>query len=154
VHTKKTPQDQDGAGELRRAQLMDQLLGGMNSAARVLQQFNEDEGLGLLVPKVSVEDLRHLRNHIDNTFWLDRLLDRMGRRDLIGNYAFTFPAGSMFWFRVDALDGFDNLALDGDAFEPELGQRDGTMAHALERLVLLYATQKGYRTREIDVSGT
>lgn len=152
VHTKKTPQVEDGGGELWRLKLMDQLLGSDDSSEYVVQRFNGEDNLGLLVPRVSVEDLGDLRNHIDNTFWLDRLLARMNRPDLIGNYALTFPAGSMYWFRVEALDGFESLALAEDAFEQELGQRDGTLAHALERLVGLYALQQGYHMQEIDVT--
>jgi lipopolysaccharide biosynthesis protein len=97
-------------------------------------------------------ELNELRHHIDNTFWLDRLLDRMNRKDLIDNYIFLFPAGSMFWFRVQALAGLDDLVLSDDAFEQELGQRDGTLAHAVERLIGLYAVQKGYQTHEINVA--
>jgi lipopolysaccharide biosynthesis protein len=84
-----------------------------------------------------------------NTIWLDRLLTRLNRADLIGNYSFQFPAGSMFWFRVAALAGLDDFILAEDDFEPECGQTDGTLAHAVERLVALFAEQRGYRMREI-----
>jgi lipopolysaccharide biosynthesis protein len=101
-----------------------------------------------------LENLEEVRHHIDNTFWLDRLLGALDRTDLIGNYKLSFAAGSMYWFRVSALDGFDKLVLPEDAFENELGQRDGMLAHALERLTALYALAKGYRTEEIDVTAS
>ena len=54
-----------------------------------------------------------------------------------------FIAGSMFWFRRAALQhlfrGPDILA-----FEDELGQTDGTTAHAYERIFALLAGQAGY----------
>ena len=85
-----------------------------------------------------------------NTRWLNRLLMQINRQDLIENYAFQFPAGSMFWFRVAALEGLDDLILGEDAFEPECGQIDGTLAHAIERFVALFAEQRGYRMKELS----
>jgi lipopolysaccharide biosynthesis protein len=150
VHTKKTPQAERGAGELWRENLIRPLLGSWDSVKQASELFSQEPDLGLLVPKGSVTDLSIYRHHVENTFWLDRLLDRLQRRDLIGEYAFPFPAGSMYWFKVDALAGFDDLVLENDAFEHELGQRDGTMAHAVERLVGLYAQQRGYYMKEIS----
>jgi hypothetical protein len=152
IHTKKTPHAGEGKGEMWRNTLMRTLLGASDGAEQVRRRFNNEADLGLLVPSGSLMELNELRHHIDNTFWLDRLLDRMNRKDLIDNYIFLFPAGSMFWFRVQALAGLDDLVLSDDAFEQELGQRDGTLAHAVERLIGLYAVQKGYQTHEINVA--
>ena len=149
VHTKKTPQALDQAGDVWRQTLIEPLLGSPDSPARMAGVFEREPELGLLVPKNSVTDLRILDHHTVNTFWLDRFLDRMDRRDLIGNYNFSFPAGSMYWFRVQALAGFEEMMLGPDEFEFELGQRDGTVAHAIERLVALYVQQRGYSMREI-----
>ncbi|HET9943917.1 MAG TPA: glycoside hydrolase family 99-like domain-containing protein, partial [Terriglobia bacterium] len=102
IHTKKTPQAEGGMGDVWRQSLMDQLLGATDSVTQALRKFQADPRLGVLIPRASLEDLRETRHYIDNTFWLDRLLARMNRTDLVGNYAFSFPAGSMYWFRVDA----------------------------------------------------
>jgi lipopolysaccharide biosynthesis protein len=151
VHTKKTPQAESGAGELWRQRLLERLLGAADSSAQAVRLFNEEPDLGLLVPEGSVMDLRELRNHIDNTFWLDRLLASVDK-DMIGNYNFSFPAGSMYWFRMEALEGLESLVFPEDAFEPELGQRDGTLAHAMERLVALYTLRRGFHMKEINVT--
>jgi lipopolysaccharide biosynthesis protein len=149
VHTKKTPYAGEGSGDLWRRQLLAPLLGAPESVARAVGMFGDDEKLGLLAPQGSLMELSVLRNHIDNRFWLDRLLRRLERPDLIGSYDIAFPAGSMYWFRVDALAGIDRLVLPEDEFEYEMGQRDGTLAHAVERLVALYVRQKGYQITEL-----
>ena len=47
----------------------------------------------------------------------------------------SFPAGGMFWARTDAIKPLLEMGWDYGMFPPELGQRDGTLQHALERLV-------------------
>ncbi len=61
---------------------------------------------------------------------------------------FEFVAGSMFWFRPQALAGLAALAVEPGEFEPEAGQRDGTLAHALERFVGFAVAAAGFRIAE------
>ena len=152
VHTKKTPHAETGYGDSWRESLMGTLVGSFASASEVGKQFDCDRKLGILAPEASILDLASDPNHARNTFWVDRLLERMGRKDLLNGYHFHFPAGSMYWFRVDALAEFDKMVLEGDEFERELGQHDGTLAHAVERVVGLYAAHRGYSMRGISRS--
>jgi len=132
--------------------MISSLLGGGDAITLAEQRFANRADLGLLVPPGSLIDLGIEEINAGNRVWLDRLLPRMGCADLIGSYRVLFPAGSMYWFRVEALAGLDDLGLAEDAFELEAGQLDGTLAHAIERLILLYASTKGYGVEEFEAA--
>ena len=55
---------------------------------------------------------------------------------------FKFFAGSMFWFKPDALLGIEEITDNEFSFENDCV--DGTIAHALERMMLLYAKSNGF----------
>jgi hypothetical protein len=150
IHTKKTPNSKRGFGDAWRQRMMQSLLGSPDSVTKISSIFSDEPGIGILVPEGSVMDLSDVPVHVRNTYWLDYFFKRIGRSDLIGNYLLKFPAGSMFWCRISALSGLDQLALEGDRFEDELGQVDGTLAHAIERLFALFAQEKGFSMREIS----
>ncbi len=54
-------------------------------------------------------------------------------------------AGNMFYARVDAFRPLLQMGFSESSFEAECGQKDGTLAHALERLTALTALVAGYR---------
>ena len=53
-----------------------------------------------------------------------------------------FPAGSMFWFRPEALSGLE--LFESHLFEIERGLTDGTIAHAVERLFCKLCDHVGF----------
>jgi lipopolysaccharide biosynthesis protein/GT2 family glycosyltransferase len=148
IHTKRSPQLENG--DHWRSSLISSLLGGGGAISLAEQRFLEQANLGLLVPPGSLVDLSVEDINAGNRVWLDRLLPKMGHADLVGSYRTPFPAGSMYWFRVEALVGLDDLVSEEDAFEFETGQLDGTLAHAIERLVVLYASIGGYVLEEFS----
>lgn len=69
---------------------------------------------------------------------LDKILrDRYDKHEVDEYFSIIdtqgYVGGSMFWARIDALEGFVNMPLIVEEFESERGQIDGTMAHAVER---------------------
>lgn len=70
--------------------------------------------------------------------------NRIGISDLPDTYI-DYPAGSMFWARTEALAKLFAAGFTYDDFDPEQGQRDGTLAHAIERLFAIIAKSQGYK---------
>lgn len=56
-----------------------------------------------------------------------------------------FVAGSMFFGRKDAFSPLLDLQFTDSDFEEELGQVDGTLAHAIERIFALVIKKQGYQ---------
>ena len=57
----------------------------------------------------------------------------------------SFPAGSIYWMKPLMVDMIRALNLTEDLFEPESGQTDGTLAHAIERALGYLAEAAGMR---------
>ena len=85
----------------------------------------------------------------ENELNVNELLKRFEYR-IDNNQDLIFPAGSMYWCRSFLLNNLKGLHLTAEEFESESGQVDGTTAHAVERIVGIFASLAGYR--QIDHS--
>jgi hypothetical protein len=64
-----------------------------------------------------------------------------------------FFAGSMFWFRPDALRDIHRLPDSLLSFEPEAGHQDATLAHAFERVITEMAHNAGFVATSLTLDG-
>jgi len=151
IHGKKSPQRSDGV-QLRRA-LLNDLLGSEEAVSAILGRFAGNPQLGLVAPAGTVLDLAVPNRHHLNRHWLDQIFAEANMSGLVGTYRCNFVAGSMFWFRLSALAAMLQLDLGPDRFEDELGQVDGTLAHAIERFFAVCAERHGYVVEEVARDG-
>lgn len=142
VHTKKslyTGGDQHGW----RRYLLDGLLGSADGIARHLGRFQADPSLGILYPESFPGVPAWGHTWLSNLGACRELGGRLGIPVEPGRY-FDFPAGSMFWGRVDALRPLFDLELEYGDFPEERGQTDGTLQHAVERLLVAVVRNRGF----------
>jgi len=122
--------------------LFKNLLGSGDTVRSIFEIFRRFPNIGL-VSSQHFEPVRFGLGWGANFALAEPLAARMGisiRRDR----ALDFPSGSMFWARTDALKPLLDLALTTDDFPPELGQLDGTLAHAIERLYYFACERAGF----------
>lgn len=141
LHTKKS--SQMDAGHVWRDSLISSLLG--DEASRALAGLERKPRIGMLAPRNSVMSLSDPFVRRNTEEKLRQLTKRIETRFDIKE---KFVAGSMFWFRPDALRPLATLYGSGIEFEPELGQIDGTTAHAIERLFAIVAKSQGFELEE------
>lgn len=139
LHTKRSPHRVDG--DVWRKLLVTDLIpeAGIES---VVELFRRDPNIGFVAPDnhwVPIAD--YIGSNMDS---MSAVCGRIGvdfdEKDLKFG---RFIAGSMFWFRRDALSAFNNADLL-ENFVEEAGQLDGTPAHAIERLFSLIGEKRGY----------
>ncbi|WP_401744447.1 glycoside hydrolase family 99-like domain-containing protein [Stenotrophomonas geniculata] len=138
LHTKRSTHRADG--DQWRQELLQRLVQG-GRAARIHAAFQADPGLGMVVAE------GHLLPVADfvggNGPALARLQARLGLETPVD--ASRFGAGSMGWWRLQALRPLLDAHLHRSAFEDEQGQIDGTLAHAIERVLGACCEHAGLR---------
>lgn len=142
LHTKRSTHRQNGD------QWRDDMLAQLLDDGRAMQArdaFQHDPRLGLLAPQghlLAVDQYRGANAHA-----LARLHTLLGLPGLKPDARFS--AGSMFWVRLSALRPLLDAHLAPSTFDAEQGQIDGTLAHAVERVLGSVCDAAGYRLDSI-----
>jgi len=127
LHTKRSLHRVDG--EQWRHDLLGKLAAPEN-AGRIVDAMSDDPGIGMVGPEGHVLSLASFWG--SNRARVEDIARRLGLpAPDPANHAFV--AGSMFWTRGAALRPLLELGWEREDFEPEAGQLDGTLAHAIER---------------------
>ncbi|MCB8878378.1 rhamnan synthesis F family protein [Acidisoma silvae] len=148
VHGKRSPHVDVTVGAAWRNFAWENLVGGEWAMMdTILAAMVTDPALGLVFP----ED-PHLNAWDKNRDIADDLASRMGLAKPLPNH-FDFPIGTMFWARPAALQSLQQLGIGWDDFPPEPLPIDGSMLHALERLLPFSAAKAGYRYAATMVEG-
>ncbi len=135
-------------GESWREFLWQHLLGDRHPIMDIiLDRFVTDENLGLVFAADP-----HLSDWDANLAMATDLADRIGIRGPLPPF-FDFPIGTMFWARAAALKPLLELKLGWDDYPPEPVPYDGTILHALERLLPFAARREGYGYATTHIPG-
>lgn len=142
IHAKRSLHRQDG--DLWRREFLGQLLGSKKQVTEVIDAFNRHPDIGMIGPAGHWLDYARYWGDLQSPARTQALLEHLGIRISLDELGFF--AGSMFWCRPEAMDPL--LSITDDEFEPEEGQTDGTLAHALERVFAAAAQAAGYRVTD------
>jgi hypothetical protein len=150
IHGKKSLRDDRQAlfGDVWRQYAVETLLPNPESIERTGRYFMANPQLGILGPGQLRLPRRELESVLDRDYGLLRelLLSRFGR-DFTNRTVFF--AGTMFWFRPEALRLLRHPPQGGWPFPPEPAPDAGSLAHALERLLPTSALIAGYSVESL-----
>lgn len=131
IHSKRSPHNP--AKKDWRMQLMTNLMGSPGIVAETFRLFAHNPRLGMVFPEYHWSLEKQISWGTNYAICQD-LAQRLGQEISPVNMA-PFAAGSMFWARSAALAPLFDLGLTFEDFPDEAAQVDGTLAHAVERLL-------------------
>lgn len=141
IHTKKSPHAAVLSNWL--SDILDLLFGPKNSDGReVVQIINLlTAGAKVVYPEGSLSIPSDRTGWADNYVEAAKILRRYTDYNIEDFPAVEFPQGMMFWARTECISDFLALPLTFEDFPEEPIPADGTIAHALERIILLVTTR-------------
>lgn len=150
LHTKKSLHRIDG--NEWRDYLYQQLLPDNSRLQKALETFIGDPDLGLLAPDGHAPILKPFWGSNQN--WIKRLEQRLNLKPVTDSDVFV--AGTMFWFKPQVFDVLNDYPIQcGDFFFDHPQEVDGSLAHALERVLGIMVKQQGYSIEQMgDILGT
>lgn len=149
IHTKKSGDVKDSTmGKTWARFLLENLIGKEYCmASTILERMASNEKLGLVFPddpwEVGWSGNKEIVEELAHQFGIDTLPDQY----------FNFPVGAMFWARTEALKPLLEKNFRWEDYPEEPLPYDGTVLHALERLLPFVAEKMGYRVALTHVPG-
>ncbi|WP_131783171.1 rhamnan synthesis F family protein [Legionella gresilensis] len=119
--------------------IFENLIGGSHCMGEIiLEQFAQNPELGLVFA-----DDPHLLGWDKNKKFADHLAQQL-KISTLPSGTFNFPVGSMFWARPKALKPLFDLKLTWNDYPDEPLPYDGSILHAIERLIPSVALSQGF----------
>ena len=140
IHTKKSLYSGQEKGGWRRF-CLELLLGSEDKIKSIIEMF-KNENAGLVYPDIHEEIPTIAYSWLANEGLGRQLFAEYGLGDMPS--VFNYPAGSFFWARTEALKPLFERGYTYEDFPEEAGQTDGTLAHALERILPFISRKQGY----------
>jgi rhamnosyltransferase len=150
LHTKKTPHLHRGRGNVFKRHMFDNLLNSPGYTANVLDMFRDKPWIGIATPTVIQMSFGTLGHAWGSN--RERTMELAEKLGISANFDRDTPIGtfgSMFWFRPKALRKLFEHEWKWNDFEAEPYPLDGSLGHALERLITYAAQDAKYTTQQI-----
>jgi lipopolysaccharide biosynthesis protein len=127
-------------GSAWRQSFLDDLIGDGKNFTRIVENLEANTDLGIVTAENSLLGSGYWTSNFPRAQQLARRIELdVSQNDLL------FPAGSMYACKALIIQGLRALCLSEEDFEIELGINDGTTAHAIERLMGIFARAGGYQ---------
>ena len=151
LHTKRSPHLGDREHVVRWVNFMLANMLGEHEPIMdsIIAAMTLDKSLGLVFP-----DDPNVLGWFKSAPCSLELARRMKMERFVPLEQINFPAGSMFWFRTRALKPILDLKLAWEDYPPEPIHHDGTMLHALERMLPSIVQQAGFKVAVTHEKGT
>ena len=136
IHSKKSKHSKTvSLGVNWRKYLLNNLLGNTDIVSNILQTFENNEKLGFIFPEAYFGIIKFFFLLTNGTkSWMNFLANQFFPNYKIGKLL-NFPAGNMFWARIDAI--FQIFTYDLSKYFPkENNQTNDTIMHGIERIWL------------------
>jgi lipopolysaccharide biosynthesis protein len=154
LHTKKTPHLSGAQSNLFKRHMFENLMNSQGFTSNVLDMFSANPWIGVAAPPVvniSYGTLGHA--WYSNRAKAEELVKMLDLKVPLDPQTPVAVYGGMFWFQPKALRKLFQHPWKWTDFEPEPYPLDGTLGHALERIICYAAQDAGYITQQILSSG-
>ena len=149
IHTKKHLGDEK-LGKYWKNYLYENLLGSKNIIKQILSDFENHNKLGFIFPEHFFSIIKYVYKYSEvNVNYIDTIFEILypKKKLRVGNII-NFPAGNMFWARIDAIYQLFNEKIFKLVPE-ERSQYDKTILHAIERFWLYLVKLNGFTYKTI-----
>jgi glycosyltransferase involved in cell wall biosynthesis len=146
-HGKKTKDIVEQDGKRWLDLLLGTLLGESRDVSEILAGFAYDDSLGLVFA-----ESRIVWGWTQNRAQAAALASRLNPRPEVPDFP-LFPIGNMFWVRTKVLEPLWNARFSREDFPPEPVPHDGTVLHAIERMMPAICESVGLRWKTVLKEG-
>jgi len=150
LHSKRTPQVTRQVASGFKAHLFDNLVHSPGAIRQILDRFEDEPDLGLIIPPVIHVGFGTLGHAwYSNRAAVQQLCTRMGLHVPLDADTPVAPYGTMFWFRMAALRPMFDWPWRWDDYNAEPHHVDGGLAHVQERLIGYAVQASGFRVLQV-----
>jgi len=141
IHTKRSLHTD--WGDMWRTYLFDKLLGDSNIIRESIEYFETHEKCAILYPE-NFFMVKRFTTSNENISDIDKVINRLGLSPESSYSHYDFAAGTMQWFRTESFRSLVDLNFQYEDFKNTNAITDGTLAHAMERILAIYPQKNEY----------